>query len=625
MIQIPIPRGGLQTSGELSGLASRRESGSLNHQWRVVGQHTDRTRDGQNNDGNLQRLLNRKGLNYGQIPSRMFPFKIYQIPYVYQQNDPNNPNTGLTFRVRTGLVFPLSGNPITPTGTDMVANPDIETYLDNAAEALANQIVVPPNVLQYWIWINVSGSTASIQSSATPATATVPWTGFPVPSSTSIPIGYVDTQTYAGEGIAVVRQILRNDFFERAPSGGPTTPAISSINNSIYQTVCFSNGAYAILGTFTQINGISRLYLAFLNSSLGLDTPCGQIGFDNFAFPINVGVLVGIGGTQGIMVCGAGITNISGGNSSATGALQLSAVDQAGNFIPEFSPPLASGSWVFGDSDFISGPFCLCQLSGGNAVVSGSFTEYGFNSTPNGNAIINGVTAAYVSTVATDIPGAGNLLCAATLSGFVLYVGAHSIVNTIDLMAYSNSGAPVVGFAPVRNLGASGPFGCACQNTGNIIIAGGNRNYSGDIVNQITAGAGTGIARIIAATGVVDATFATYALGGFNTGGAGYGIFAIAIDSSNRIYCVTDAFNFNGAGIAPNQCIRLSSNGTLDITFPTCYPASAPPGYTAAFNHVTIDPSGNIIIAGMFTTINVNGVSYARVSIFKMTPGGTVM
>ena len=208
MSQIPIHRGFLPRTGEISGLTSPRESGGLNRMWSRVRDQRDRHGSQTNNGSVLQTQVNRKGQKFYNIPSRMFPFKIYQVPYVFQVTNINDPTMWRQFRVRTGYVYPQSGSPFIPTGTDMVLNPDIETYLDQPTVAAASQFTADNNVLQYWVWIDVASK--SIKHGATPASQG--WTTFPVSDSTHIPIGFIDTQTFNGQAIANVRQLVRSDI-----------------------------------------------------------------------------------------------------------------------------------------------------------------------------------------------------------------------------------------------------------------------------------------------------------------------------------------------------------------------------------------------------------------------------
>ena len=243
--QIPIPRGGMSLPSEMSALAPYRESGSMSKLWQPVAAQGRRDLNNTNNNGALARHLNRVGQKIDRIPSILFPFKIYQLPFMFQSGaDPAS--AWRTFRVRAGFVFPSGAGGILPTGTDGVTNPDIETYFDQATTAQANAIVADDNTLQFWIWINVASSTsASIQASATPATATVPWTGFPTPSSTNIPIGYIDTQTMRGQGTAIVRQILRYDSLGIGSGGLSSAYYLKSYANYWLCETAVGNGVHA--------------------------------------------------------------------------------------------------------------------------------------------------------------------------------------------------------------------------------------------------------------------------------------------------------------------------------------------------------------------------------------------
>jgi hypothetical protein len=102
-----------------------------------------------------------------------------------------------TARVRLGKCF-VDWTEATVTGTD-----DADPDLDDFSTTTTADIEIPASDPEHWIWLEVSGGSASIEHAATAPT----W------SSTVIPIGYVDTDTYSASNRARVRQLLRTDVF----------------------------------------------------------------------------------------------------------------------------------------------------------------------------------------------------------------------------------------------------------------------------------------------------------------------------------------------------------------------------------------------------------------------------
>lgn len=98
------------------------------------------------------------------------PFSIYQS------------DTWLKFKVRTGYVI-QTGEPIVPT-------------------AVETEFTITTGVAEYWFYLDLT-STPEVKTSAT----TLTW------SSSLIPIGWVDTDTYSADSRSVITQFLRDHVF----------------------------------------------------------------------------------------------------------------------------------------------------------------------------------------------------------------------------------------------------------------------------------------------------------------------------------------------------------------------------------------------------------------------------
>ncbi len=121
------------------------------------------------------------------------PFAIYVYP-VSLRTSPSA-DDWRKVRVRSGLVF-VDWVEATLTGSDGI-EPDAGEL------GTVGDITCDASTPKYWLWIEITGSTAAIQHSATAPT----W------STTKIPIGYVDTNTYASQYRVRIRQIINTDIF----------------------------------------------------------------------------------------------------------------------------------------------------------------------------------------------------------------------------------------------------------------------------------------------------------------------------------------------------------------------------------------------------------------------------
>ncbi len=124
----------------------------------------------------------------------LHPFKIYTTPTGLRETPDSS--DWRKVRVRAGTVF-VDWTELTADGTDGTANPDTTEVGED------NEIIDPAPTAKYWIWIEIVGSRATVEHSATAPT----W------SSTKIPIGWVDSNTYSSEKKLIIRQFLRTDIF----------------------------------------------------------------------------------------------------------------------------------------------------------------------------------------------------------------------------------------------------------------------------------------------------------------------------------------------------------------------------------------------------------------------------
>lgn len=168
----PIPRSGLPKFHESSSLRSPRDSDATQRLWQ---KHRDAGKQEQANSlaiENLQRQVARLRLRKSASETVGHPFKI------------KRGSTWLKFVVGDGMII----------GTGDVIDPitDIET-----------ELALTAGVAKYWIYIEMTGTTASVETSAT----TPAW------GVTKIPIGYVDTDTYEVDERSVIKQFTKTNIY----------------------------------------------------------------------------------------------------------------------------------------------------------------------------------------------------------------------------------------------------------------------------------------------------------------------------------------------------------------------------------------------------------------------------
>jgi uncharacterized delta-60 repeat protein len=112
--------------------------------------------------------------------------------------------------------------------------------------------------------------------------------------------------------------------------------------------------------------------------------------------------------------------------------------------------------------------------------------------------------------------------------------------------------------------------------------------------------------------GTIDTSFTLLSF----TGGVfpnGPEVYSVAIQPDGKILC---AGQFNSAGgSSGSDIIRLNTNGTVDSTFSTSVS-----GASGSISSVLVQPTGQILIGGSFTTINGVG----RANLARLNPDGSL-
>jgi uncharacterized delta-60 repeat protein len=161
--------------------------------------------------------------------------------------------------------------------------------------------------------------------------------------------------------------------------------------------------------------------------------------------------------------------------------------------------------------------------------------------------------------------------------------------------AMAQSGALDLTFDPAAGADAT-VHAIAVQTDGKVLIGGDFTTYSGTSTGRIAR---------LNPDGSLDATFNT---------GSGFGntVQAIGLHSDGRIYAAGWFTTFNGS--TANRIIRLNSDGSVDATF------TAGDGPNAAVLALSVDADDRPVIGGTFATV----ASTARASVARLNTDGTL-
>jgi uncharacterized delta-60 repeat protein len=171
----------------------------------------------------------------------------------------------------------------------------------------------------------------------------------------------------------------------------------------------------------------------------------------------------------------------------------------------------------------------------------------------------------------------------------------YNTTSTPSLVRINGDGSPDTAFS-----GSGG----ANDRVRKVVVDGSGRYVIGGDFSVYQSTSRARIARVNAGGGVDSS---------FNPGsGADGSVHAIALGSSEQIYIAGSFFNYNGSTV--NRVARLNSDGSLDATFNV---QSGPNG--DVFDMIAL-PSGKVLIAGQFTS--VNGVD--RSGVARLNSDGSV-
>ena len=398
--------------------------------------------------------------------------------------------------------------------------------------------------------------------------------------------------------------ITRNHIARVTTYGIPDASLAPDSTGTIFTTVPLSNGQILVGGSFLSIGGVTQSYLARLNANGSLDT--------TFA-PLLTGIVQTIAvQSDGKILIGGGFTEVDGIPRG-----YIARLNPDGSLDGPFNPNANSNV------------FAIALLSSGQMLVGGQYSAL----TPNGSTL--SYSAPYLTRINADgsldttfNPGAGGSVFALSVlsDGRILVGGSFSsfggaargnmarllstgLIDTADFDPEPNSSVYAIAVQSDGKVLIGGAFTGVLPQTGK--IGGTPTTYTDAGGNTVTVpqagyGAATGIyinhlARINT-DGTLDFTF-------FPDPSADVLGLAIQSDGSVLASGILTSFAQNGAttGTIRNFVGRVSSTGALDTGFN--------PNPNSLVNSVTVLSSGQILIAGSFTTLQPNGapnVTYAN-------------
>ncbi len=182
----------------------------------------------------------------------------------------------------------------------------------------------------------------------------------------------------------------------------------------------------------------------------------------------------------------------------------------------------------------------------------------------------------------------------ATYQNGVNYVIGQNANGTYISPIYKNLSLDST-YDAASGLGANGAINClALQSDGYLLAGGAFTQFNGQTLNHVAR---------LTPTGSVDPSF----LGGSLTGVSGT-VNAIAVQPNGQVLIGGSFGTVNG--MARNNIARLNSDGSLDMAF-----QNSLTGANAAVRAIAVQPDGNIVIGGDFTTVNGTASNYiARLS-----------
>jgi uncharacterized delta-60 repeat protein len=250
----------------------------------------------------------------------------------------------------------------------------------------------------------------------------------------------------------------------------------------------------------------------------------------------------------------------------------------------------------------------------GKILVGGAFTSYNGNAAVPDNIMRLNADGTEDTSFSTDagVGANGEVFAIAVQSDGKILVGGNftsfdgNAASPDFLVRLNADGTEDASFRTSANGGFDGAiYNVALQGDDKIVLTGGFNSYAGD------SDTGYGIARLNA-NGTEDASFRTSANGGFNASTHG-----LAIQSDGKILVGGEFTEYAGDANSPRGIIRLNSDGTEDTAFRN----NVGEGLDSPALDILIQGDGKILASGYFVALN--GDVSAPNNIIRLNSDGT--
>ncbi len=351
----------------------------------------------------------------------------------------------------------------------------------------------------------------------------------------------------------------------------PTFNPGTGANSWVWTTALQSDGKIIIGGDFTSYNGITRNYIARLNTDGTLDdTYNTSMGANNHVFTTALQ-------NDGRIIIGGDFTSYNGTSRNYIARLNVD-----GTLDATFNPGTGANNTVG----------TTTMQSDGKIIICGSFTSY------NGTIIHRIARLNVDGTLDANFnPGTGANNAGLNCGVYTTSIQSDGkIIIGGDYTSYNET--PINGIARLNTdgtldatfnlgMGAGGyVYSTSIQSDGKIIIGGAFNSYNGTTRNSIAR---------LNADGMLDANFNP----GSGLGGVYPYVSTTAVQSDGKIIIGGTFTSYNGT--IRKFILCLKADGTLDTTFNPSI------GANDCVNTTAIQSDGKIIIGGNFTSYNGTG------------------
>ena len=340
----------------------------------------------------------------------------------------------------------------------------------------------------------------------------------------------------------------------------------TGFNGTIYQIVRQSDGKYIVAGDFTSYKGVSINRIVRISADGSVD--------NSFA------VGTGFNGAIRTMIIQSNNKTIIGGNFTTYNGTTVNRIVRL-NTDGSIDNSFVTGT---GFNDIV---YSMAFQTNGKIIIAGQFTTYNGTSR---NRIIRLNTDGSIESSFSIGTGFGNNYVskiAVQPDGKILAVGAFTSYKGVTvnrIIRLNSDGSQDATFAIGTGFN-NVAYTIALQSDGKYIVGGSFTTYNGITRNRIIR---------INSNGTDDAT---YGIGtGFDNN-----VLEILIQPDNKSIITGQYTTYSG--VSRNRIVRLFENGTIDNNF------NIGTGYNGNTRYALLQPDGNIVIVGEFTTYKGSGIN----------------